>query len=173
MSWFQALDDNYDNTALVMRFKDYVTEIWVEWHLDLWNHFDQNGPRTINAVGEGTTSSKCVAYVPRFRVCRDASEGTGYCKYGKWIRASQKEKASPAGYLTAEPRGQATALNAAPHLVYFEWKLEIFVREQRLYDTCDCDTTVLIILLIIIQCILACKIFNMQALYTSVLIGFC
>lgn len=64
MSWFQALDDNYDNTALVMRFKDYVTEIWVEWHLDLWNHFNQNGPRTINAAGEGTTSSKCVAYVP-------------------------------------------------------------------------------------------------------------
>ncbi|XP_048764782.2 uncharacterized protein LOC125672628 [Ostrea edulis] len=50
--WFQALEDNDDNTDAIMRFKDYVTETWVEGHLHLWNHFDHDGPRTTNAVEE-------------------------------------------------------------------------------------------------------------------------
>ena len=48
--WFQALEDSDDQTAPVMRFKDYVTETWVEGHLEMWNHFDHDGPRTTNAV---------------------------------------------------------------------------------------------------------------------------
>ncbi|XP_055997797.1 uncharacterized protein LOC130047214 [Ostrea edulis] len=48
--WFQALEDNDDNTDAIMRFKDYVTETWVEGHFHLWNHFDHDGPRTTNAV---------------------------------------------------------------------------------------------------------------------------
>ena len=48
--WFQALEDNDDNTAAVVRFKDYVTETWIEGHFEFWNHFDPDGPRTTNAV---------------------------------------------------------------------------------------------------------------------------
>ncbi|XP_062618657.1 uncharacterized protein LOC134280266 [Saccostrea cucullata] len=48
--WFQALEDHDDNTDAVMRFKDYVTETWVEGHLDISNHFDHDGHRTTNTV---------------------------------------------------------------------------------------------------------------------------
>lgn len=48
--WFQTLEDSDDQTAPVMQFKDYVTETWVEGHLEMWNHFDHDGPRTTNAV---------------------------------------------------------------------------------------------------------------------------
>lgn len=34
----------------VLRFKDYLTDTWVEGHLMIWNHFDNDGPRTTNAV---------------------------------------------------------------------------------------------------------------------------
>ncbi|XP_056011504.1 uncharacterized protein LOC130051982 [Ostrea edulis] len=48
--WFPALEDNDDDGQEVLRFKDYVTETWVEGHLPNWNHFDNDGPRTTNAV---------------------------------------------------------------------------------------------------------------------------
>ncbi|XP_021370201.1 uncharacterized protein LOC110461178 [Mizuhopecten yessoensis] len=49
--WFNALDDNEDNSPEVTRFKDYVTETWVEGQqLDLRNHYDNTGPRTTNHV---------------------------------------------------------------------------------------------------------------------------
>ncbi|XP_021370385.1 uncharacterized protein LOC110461289 [Mizuhopecten yessoensis] len=49
--WFNALDENEDNSPEVTRFKDYVTETWVEGQqLDLWNHYDNTGPRTTNHV---------------------------------------------------------------------------------------------------------------------------
>ena len=44
--WFQALEDNDDNAAAVLHFKDYVTETWIEGHFEFWNHFDHDGPRT-------------------------------------------------------------------------------------------------------------------------------
>ena len=34
--WFQALEDNDDNTAAVVRFKDYVTETWIEGLFEFW-----------------------------------------------------------------------------------------------------------------------------------------
>ena len=48
--WFQALEDNQNDSPPAMRFKDYVTETWVEGHLQHWNHYDNDGPRTTNAV---------------------------------------------------------------------------------------------------------------------------
>lgn len=48
--WFQALEDSDDQTAPVMQFKDYVTETWVEGHLEMMNLFDHDGPRTTNSV---------------------------------------------------------------------------------------------------------------------------
>ncbi|XP_021339484.1 uncharacterized protein LOC110440643, partial [Mizuhopecten yessoensis] len=49
--WFNALDENEDNSPEVTRFKDYVTGTWVEGQqLDLWNHYDNTGPRTTNHV---------------------------------------------------------------------------------------------------------------------------
>ncbi|XP_062599326.1 uncharacterized protein LOC134260799 [Saccostrea cucullata] len=48
--WFEALQDNEDDNQVVGRFKDYVTETWVEGHLINWNHYDNEGPRTTNAV---------------------------------------------------------------------------------------------------------------------------
>ena len=48
--WFQALEDNDDNTAAVLRFKDYVTETWIEGHFEFCNHFDHDDPRITNAV---------------------------------------------------------------------------------------------------------------------------
>ncbi|XP_062612625.1 uncharacterized protein LOC134274356, partial [Saccostrea cucullata] len=48
--WFEALEDNEDDNQDVGRFKDYVTETWVEGHLMNWNHYDNEGPRTTNAV---------------------------------------------------------------------------------------------------------------------------
>ena len=48
--WFQALNDNDSDGQAVLRFKDYVTETWVEGHLKQWNHFSNDGPRTTNAV---------------------------------------------------------------------------------------------------------------------------
>ena len=34
--WFQALEGNDDNTAAVVRFKDYVTETWIEGLFEFW-----------------------------------------------------------------------------------------------------------------------------------------
>lgn len=48
--WFQALEDSEDQIDPVMRFKDYVTETWVEGHLEMCNHSDHDGQRTTNAV---------------------------------------------------------------------------------------------------------------------------
>ena len=48
--WFQALEDNQDDSPPVMRFKEYVTETRVEGHLQHLNHYDNDGPRTTNAV---------------------------------------------------------------------------------------------------------------------------
>lgn len=48
--WLEALEANDDDRQDVLRFKDYVTETWVEGHLMNWNHFDNDGPRTTNAV---------------------------------------------------------------------------------------------------------------------------
>ena len=48
--WFQALEDNQDDSPPVMRFKNYVTETWVGGHLQHWNHYDNDGPRTTNAA---------------------------------------------------------------------------------------------------------------------------
>ena len=41
--WSQALEDNED-TAAVTRFKDNVTETWIEAHFERWNHFEHGGP---------------------------------------------------------------------------------------------------------------------------------
>jgi len=46
--WFNALEENNDNSPEVTRFTDYVTETWVEGRHQGWNHFDNNGPRTTN-----------------------------------------------------------------------------------------------------------------------------
>lgn len=48
--WFNALEDCDIDTPQVMRFKDYVTENWVEGNRLSWNHYDNNGPRTTNHV---------------------------------------------------------------------------------------------------------------------------
>lgn len=46
--WIEALEDNEDDDHDVLRFKNYVTEIWVEGHLTQWNHYDNVGSRTLN-----------------------------------------------------------------------------------------------------------------------------
>jgi len=49
--WFNALEENEDMSPEVTRFTDYVTESWVEGQqLDLWNHYNNDGPRTTNTV---------------------------------------------------------------------------------------------------------------------------
>ncbi|XP_021340477.1 uncharacterized protein LOC110441612 [Mizuhopecten yessoensis] len=49
--WFNDLDDNEDNSREATRFKDYVTETWVEGQqLEMWNHYDNTGPHTTNHV---------------------------------------------------------------------------------------------------------------------------
>lgn len=48
--WLEALEDNEDDDHDVLRFKDYVTETWVEGHLTHWNHYDNDGSRTTNVV---------------------------------------------------------------------------------------------------------------------------
>ena len=40
--WFQALEDNQNDSPHVMRFKDYVTETWVVGHLQHWNQAKNN-----------------------------------------------------------------------------------------------------------------------------------
>lgn len=40
--WLEALEANDDDHQDFLRFKDYVTETWVEGHLMNWNHFDNN-----------------------------------------------------------------------------------------------------------------------------------
>lgn len=163
ISWFQALDDNYDNTALVMRFKDYVTEIWVEWHLDLWNHFDHNGPRTINAFGEGTTSSKCVAYVPP----------NGFV-FVEMLRKEQATANTASEFVCPKKRKHRQldtwlqSLEDRPR----HWMLLpiLFISSESCKYLCVNNVymisviviwlSILIVLLIIIQCILPRKIFN-------------
>lgn len=53
--WFHALENNDDDTASVVAFKDYVTEHWVDGDKAMWNHFDNPGPRTTSK--DGTTRS--------------------------------------------------------------------------------------------------------------------
>lgn len=48
--WFHALESNDDDSTPVVRFKDYVTEQWVEGDKPMWNHYDNDGPRTTNHV---------------------------------------------------------------------------------------------------------------------------
>uniref|UniRef100_A0A8W8K0R5 MULE transposase domain-containing protein n=1 Tax=Magallana gigas TaxID=29159 RepID=A0A8W8K0R5_MAGGI len=48
--WLEALEDNGDDDNDVLRFKDYVTETWVEGHLTHWNHYENDGSRTTNVV---------------------------------------------------------------------------------------------------------------------------
>ncbi|XP_033726121.1 uncharacterized protein LOC117315828 [Pecten maximus] len=49
--WFNALEDSEDHTPEMTRFKDYITETWVESHdKETWNHFENAGPRTKNHV---------------------------------------------------------------------------------------------------------------------------
>ncbi|XP_052794562.1 uncharacterized protein LOC128227768 [Mya arenaria] len=48
--WFEALDDCDDDSAQVLRFKDYITEQWVEGDRQAWNHFNNDGPWTTNHV---------------------------------------------------------------------------------------------------------------------------
>lgn len=40
--WLEALEDNDDDRQDVLRFKDYVTDTWVEGHLMKLNHFDND-----------------------------------------------------------------------------------------------------------------------------------
>ncbi|KAK3102328.1 hypothetical protein FSP39_010519, partial [Pinctada imbricata] len=40
--------DDADITDLTERFTDYVTEQWVEGDRLVWNHFENQGPRTAN-----------------------------------------------------------------------------------------------------------------------------
>ena len=48
--WFLALEDNQNDSPHEMRFKDYVTETWVEGHLQHWNQCVNHRPRTTNSV---------------------------------------------------------------------------------------------------------------------------
>ena len=48
--WLNALEDSEDDSARCVKFKDYVTEQWVEGDKAMWNHFDNAGPRTTNHV---------------------------------------------------------------------------------------------------------------------------
>ena len=42
--WFLALEDNEETTVAVTRFKDNVTETWIEAHFEYWNHFEHGVP---------------------------------------------------------------------------------------------------------------------------------
>ena len=48
--WLNALADNDDNSIQTTKFKDYVTEIWVEGNIQGWNQFDNDGARTTNHI---------------------------------------------------------------------------------------------------------------------------
>jgi hypothetical protein len=48
--WINALKDigEADKVPDTTSFTDYVTEFWVDGHRFLWNHYQTEGPRTIN-----------------------------------------------------------------------------------------------------------------------------
>ena len=51
--WIRAMEDAPTEVPGVQGFMNYVTETWVEdinprFSRDIWNHFDNNGPRTTN-----------------------------------------------------------------------------------------------------------------------------
>lgn len=52
--WFNALDENEDFTPEAARFKDYITESCQSCvkgkPIQMWNHFDNEGPRTTDNV---------------------------------------------------------------------------------------------------------------------------
>jgi hypothetical protein len=50
--WLFALEQNDELSPAIVKFKDYVTETWVEGHRGrrMWNHYDTEGPRTTNNV---------------------------------------------------------------------------------------------------------------------------
>ena len=48
--WLNALVDNDDNSIQTTKFKDYVTETWVEGSIQGWNQFDNDGTRTTNHI---------------------------------------------------------------------------------------------------------------------------
>lgn len=50
--WFAALEDVDDNRPDNMRFRDYVTETWVESDVTKYNHFNNDGGRTTNYFKE-------------------------------------------------------------------------------------------------------------------------
>ena len=50
-AWFETLEECEEDSQNVLKFKDYITERWVEhYELESWNHFDTEGPRTTNHV---------------------------------------------------------------------------------------------------------------------------
>lgn len=48
--WFQTLEECDNDSVPVSKFKDYVTEQWVEGDRRSWNHYENDGPRTTNHV---------------------------------------------------------------------------------------------------------------------------
>jgi hypothetical protein len=71
--WLNALVDNDDNSIQTIKFKDYVTETWVEGSIQGWNEFDNDGARTTNHI-EGW-HSKVNKVKPAF-----TSQHLCYCK---------------------------------------------------------------------------------------------
>ena len=48
--WLNALVDNDNNSIQTTKFKDYVTETWVEDSIPGWNQIDNDGTRTTNHI---------------------------------------------------------------------------------------------------------------------------
>lgn len=109
--WFQALEDSDDQTAPVMRFKDYVTETWFEGHLEMWNHFDHDGPRTTNAV-EGWHNKfnrMCRRAHPNIFVFLELLQKEQAANEAKIIQITAGGEVSSVGFPSSESQEQASS----------------------------------------------------------------
>ena len=70
--WFNAMEDMDNSNSLVntTSFTDYVVTNWVETNRHLWNHYQTEGPRTINHLEGWHSSMKKTIQVPHPNIYR-------------------------------------------------------------------------------------------------------